>query len=123
MPAFISAENLVRTYRDGDVEISVLVDLSLSVSAREIVAIVGESGAGKSTLLHIMGGLDRPTSGRVLYAGRDVSALSEEEIVTFRNREVGFVFQFHHLLPEFSAHENVAMAGLVGGMKRSAAFE
>lgn len=123
MAAFISAENLVRIYRDGDNEITVLDDLSLSIEQHEIVAIVGESGAGKSTLLYIMGALDRPTSGRVLYQGKDVSGLSERETVEFRNREVGFVFQFHHLLPEFSAEENVALAGLIGGMGRVAAFE
>ncbi len=123
MASFIRAENLVRVYRDGDVEITVLDGLDLSVDESEIVAIVGESGAGKSTLLYILGALDRPTSGRVFYQDRDVSGLSESETVEFRNREVGFVFQFHHLLPEFSAVENVALAGLIGGMGRSVAYE
>jgi len=123
MASFIRAENLVRIYRDGDDEITVLDGLDLAVEESEIVAIVGESGAGKSTLLHILGTLDRPTSGRVLYKDRDVSSLSESDMDAFRNREVGFVFQFHHLLPEFSALENVAMAGLVGGMVRSVALE
>jgi lipoprotein-releasing system ATP-binding protein len=123
MASFIRAENLVRVYRDGDVEITVLDGLDLSVDESEIVAIVGESGAGKSTLLYILGALDRPTSGRVFYEDRDVSGLSELETVEFRNREVGFVFQFHHLLPEFSAVENVALAGLIGGMARSVAYE
>ncbi len=122
MASFISADNLIKIYRDGDNEITVLDDLSLFIEEREIVAIVGESGAGKSTLLYILGALDRPTAGLVQYQGRDVSSLSERETVEFRNREVGFVFQFHHLLPEFSAEENVAMAGLLGGMRRVAAF-
>lgn len=93
----------------------VLRGLNLSIRRGEIMAIVGASGAGKSTLLHIIGTLDRPTSGSVLYDGMDVFSLSDEELARFRNKQIGFVFQFHHLLPEFTALENVAMPSLIAG--------
>lgn len=95
----------------------VLRGVSMSVARGEIVAIVGASGAGKSTLLHIMGGLDRPNAGSVFYEDEDVFAKSDEELARFRNQYVGFVFQFHHLLPEFTALENVAMPALVSGKR------
>lgn len=97
----------------GDTPLEVLKGVDLQVRAGEIVSIVGESGSGKSTLLHIIGALDRPTSGTVEFKGRDLSTESDEALATFRNRSVGFVFQFHHLLPEFSAVENVAMPALI----------
>ena len=102
--------------------LEVLRGVSLDVEAGEVMSIVGPSGAGKTTLLHIMGTLDRPDSGKVSYDGRDLSGLSSNELARFRNSSVGFVFQFHQLLPEFSVIENVAMPALIGGMRRKEAF-
>jgi len=102
--------------------LEVLRGVSLDVEAGEVMSIVGPSGAGKTTLLHIMGTLDRPDSGKVSYDGRDLSGLSSNELARFRNSSVGFVFQFHQLLPEFSMIENVAMPALIGGMRRQEAF-
>ena len=102
--------------------LEVLRGVSLDVEAGEVMSIVGPSGAGKTTLLHIMGTLDRPDSGKVSYDGRDLSGLSSNELARFRNSSVGFVFQFHQLLPEFSMIENVAMPTLIGGMRRKEAF-
>jgi lipoprotein-releasing system ATP-binding protein len=99
--------------------IEVLRELELAIAPGETVAILGQSGVGKSTLLHILGTLDRPTSGRVLFEGEDVFAKSPEEIARFRGRSLGFVFQLHHLLPEFSALENVMMPGLLAGLARA----
>jgi lipoprotein-releasing system ATP-binding protein len=106
---FITVTSLNKRYRVGTQDIHVLRDLHLSVEAGEMVAIVGASGVGKSTLLHLLGGLDRPDSGTVVVDGRDLGTLSDEALVAFRNLRVGFVFQFHHLLPEFSALENAEM--------------
>jgi len=111
----IRATGLSKAYGDGR-RIDVLIDLDLEVAAGETVAIVGQSGVGKSTLLHILGTLDRPTSGKVLFDGVDILAMSEREQATFRNREVGFIFQFHHLLPDFTALENVMMPALIRGV-------
>src|SRR5687768_6513124 len=107
--AFVSVSGLNKSYVVGDQRIHVLRDLGLDVDAGEMVAIVGASGVGKSTLLHLLGGLDRSDSGIVYVAGSDVTAMPDASLVEFRNRNVGFVFQFHHLLPEFNAAENVAM--------------
>ena len=107
--AFIEVTGLNKRYRVGTQDIHVLRDLDLSVEGGEMVAIVGASGVGKSTLLHLLGGLDRPESGRVMIQGRDLGAMRDDELVAFRNAQVGFVFQFHHLLPEFSALENAEM--------------
>ena len=106
---FIEVSALNKRYRVGSQDIHVLRDLALTVEAGEMVAVVGASGVGKSTLLHLLGGLDRPESGRVVVDGRDLGTLSDEALVGFRNARVGFVFQFHHLLPEFSALENAEM--------------
>jgi len=116
----IQAAGLSKTYGDGR-RIEVLVDLDLEVAAGEAVAIVGQSGVGKSTLLHVLGTLDKPTAGTVRFDGADVFALSEREQATFRNREIGFIFQFHHLLPDFSALENVMMPALIQGVSAAAA--
>jgi lipoprotein-releasing system ATP-binding protein len=106
---FIEVTSLNKRYRVGSQDIHVLRDLALTVEAGEMVAVVGASGVGKSTLLHLLGGVDRPESGRVVVDGRDLGTLSDEALVGFRNARVGFVFQFHHLLPEFSALENAEM--------------
>ena len=112
--SFLDVNGLVKQYdTGGDEPLTVLDDLSMTVETGEIVAVVGESGTGKSTLLHLLGALDRPTSGTVHFQGEDLFAKSDEELASFRNRSVGFVFQFHHLLPEFTALENVAMPALI----------
>ena len=109
----LRAEDVRKVFRREGYDLEVLKGVSLSISAGEMVGVVGVSGAGKTTLLQILGTLDRPTSGRVLYAGRDVSGLPEEEMASFRNRSVGFVFQFHNLLPEFTVLENVMLPCLI----------
>lgn len=101
----------------------ILKGLDLRVERGESLAVLGASGAGKSTLLHVLGGLDIPSTGKVLFEGRDVACMSEPERAHLRNREMGFVFQFHHLLPEFSTLENVAMPGLIAGLGRDEAFQ
>jgi lipoprotein-releasing system ATP-binding protein len=106
---FVAVESLNKSYVLGAKKIHVLRDLDLAVQQGEMLAIVGASGVGKSTLLHVLGGLDRPDSGRIDAAGRDLTAMGDGDLVAFRNRHVGFVFQFHHLLPEFTALENVEM--------------
>ena len=111
----IQTVGLYKHYGDGP-RIDVLVDLDMRDEAGESVAIVGQSGVGKSTLLHVLGTLDQPSSGRVLFGGVDVFGLSEREQAGFRNREVGFIFQFHHLLPDFTALENVMMPALIRGL-------
>lgn len=112
----IRVDCLSKIYRSGSVQVVVFNDLSLEVPPGERLAVIGESGAGKSTLLHLLGGLDRPTGGRIFYNGRDIVSLSEEAMADFRNREVGFVWQNPSLLPEFSALENVMMPLLIRGV-------
>jgi lipoprotein-releasing system ATP-binding protein len=107
--SFLEARAITKSYRVGETPLTVLRDLDLTVEAGEMVAIVGASGVGKSTLLHVLGGLDRAERGTVTIAGIELTTLPDAEVVAFRNRQVGFVFQFHHLLPEFSAIENAAM--------------
>jgi lipoprotein-releasing system ATP-binding protein len=119
----LSAHNLVKTYDDGSARIEVLRDVSLHVAPREFVAIVGASGSGKSTLLHTLGLLDRPTSGTVFINGASAQGLSEAQRSQLRNRSLGFVYQFHHLLSEFSALDNVAMPLIVRRDTRHAARE
>ena len=114
-------ENLTKSFTTGPDRLDVLTGINLTVGEGEIVAIIGPSGVGKSTLLHIMGALDTPTSGKVYVRGTDVFAMAETERAAFRNRTVGFVFQFHHLLRELTALENVMMPCLIGGMERDEA--
>ncbi|TYP00036.1 lipoprotein-releasing system ATP-binding protein [Geothermobacter ehrlichii] len=119
----ISVRNLVKSYPTAEGTVEVLRGIDLDIMTGERLAIVGASGAGKSTLMHILGGLDRPTDGRVCYSGQNIWALPEAGIDSFRNRTIGFVFQFHQLLPEFTALENVMMPMLVGGSGRREARE
>lgn len=115
--AVIACRGLCKTFDEGKLRVTVLKDLELQVAAGERIAIIGASGTGKSTLLHLLGGLDRPTSGEVQVAGRDIAAIGEKARCRLRNRTLGFIYQFHHLLAEFSAEENVAMPLLVQGVR------
>jgi len=117
----LSATKVAKTYTDGQQVITVLKDLDLTVQAGEWLAIVGASGSGKSTLLNLLGGLDLPTSGEIQVAGTALPTLSELERSRWRNQRLGFVFQMHHLLPEFTALESVAMPARIGGMSKAAA--
>lgn len=119
----LQCENLGRVYEDGDRSVSVLEDINFSLLAGEKIAVVGASGSGKSTLLNLLGGLDNPTSGRVLMSGQDLARLRESELCQLRNRRLGFVYQFHHLLPEFDARENVGMPLLIRGTPRRQAWQ
>ena len=119
----LSASQLGKVYSDGRRDVTVLNQLDLNVSAGEWLAIVGVSGAGKSTPLNLLGGLDMPSAGEVLVAGRSLAALSEDERSRWRNQQLGFVFQMHHLLPEFSALESVAMPARIGGTNKRDAEE
>jgi lipoprotein-releasing system ATP-binding protein len=112
----LECRGLAKSYHEGHATIDVLNNIDLQIQPSEIVAVVGNSGSGKSTLLHLLGGLDKPTSGQVLIKGKDLATLSEREKCQIRNRYLGFVYQFHHLLPEFTALENVCMPLLIGGM-------
>lgn len=119
--AVLTARGVQRGFREGSARLEVLSGVDLSVARGERLAIIGVSGSGKTTLLQILGGLDRPDAGTVEVAGRDIHALSERERGALRNRTIGFIYQFHHLLPEFSALENVAMPLLVRREPRSIA--
>lgn len=110
---------LTKVFGGGINSIELFRNLDIVIRGGERIAIVGASGAGKSTLLNILGTLERPTSGKVLYGGQDVFILAERELSNFRNRNIGFVFQFHYLLPEFNALENVMMPGLIAGLPRA----
>lgn len=111
----LSCRNLKKTYAETSSKVEVLSDINLDVSAGEMVAIVGSSGSGKSTLLHLLGGLDKPTQGQIFLNGKNLQELSENDKCVLRNQYLGFVYQFHHLLPEFSALENVGMPLLIRG--------
>jgi len=111
----IRCENLSKSYTMGKKELPVLKEINIDLPAGVFVALTGASGAGKSTLLHLVGTIDRPTMGRVIHGDRDVSEMSEYDLASFRNRHIGFVFQFHHLLPEFTALENVLMPSWIAG--------
>ena len=120
--AFLEAQGLSKTYRNAEVPVSVFENLTMSVRSGEMLAVVGPSGIGKSTLLHLLGGLDRPDRGKIVVADRELTTMTNDELARWRNRSVGFVFQFHHLLPEFSAVENVAMPGWIGRIDRGEAL-
>lgn len=112
----VQAEDIWKEYKSGkSISLQVLKGIDLEIRSGEFVVIVGPSGSGKSTLLHILGGLDTPTSGTVTIGGQKISEFSEEKLAEFRNKKLGFVFQFHHLLPEFTALENVSMPALIHG--------
>ncbi|WP_153715811.1 lipoprotein-releasing ABC transporter ATP-binding protein LolD [Eikenella corrodens] len=119
--AVIQCQNVGKTYDDGSLKVEVLRNINFQVASGEGIGIIGASGSGKSTLLHILGGLDKPTSGEVKIQGQGLNSLSQVAIGQLRNRHLGFVYQFHHLLPEFSALENVMMPLLVARKSRAEA--
>ncbi len=107
MNNFLKVQGLCKSFQSGSEELHILVDLDLQLERGQMLAVTGASGSGKSTFLHLVGGMDRADAGEIFLAGEDVTGLTGQELATFRNREIGFIFQFHHLLPEFSALENV----------------
>lgn len=119
----ISCRNLRKSYFQGKLEVPVLMGIDLDVVAGHTLAIIGASGSGKSTLLHLLGGLDAPTGGDIRIMGQNIATVSEEERCKLRNRSLGFIYQFHHLLPEFSALENVAMPLLIRRISSSEAYD
>ena len=121
MKELVEVQKIFKSYGNGAKRVEVLKGVDLVFSRGEKAAIVGASGVGKTTLLHILGTLDRPTAGKVLFEGKDVYTLNEKDLAFFRNREIGFVFQFHHLLPEFNALENTMMPCLIRGMSEEEA--
>tara|TARA_B110000858_G_scaffold60107_1_gene69974 strand:- start:658 stop:1341 length:684 start_codon:yes stop_codon:yes gene_type:complete len=116
-PIVIECRNISKQFADGELKTNVLSDVNLSVQKGDRIAIIGSSGSGKSTLLHLLGGLDKPTSGSIKVHGQDINKLSVKTLSQLRNQSLGFVYQFHHLLPEFSAVENVAIPLIIGGEK------
>jgi len=123
LQSIIQCQKLSKTFNDVSQKIEVLKSVNLTINKGDRVAIVGASGSGKSTLLHLLGGLDKPTAGHILLADQDIARLSESKKSRLRNQTLGFVYQFHHLLPEFTAMENVAMPLLIRGLKTDDAKE
>lgn len=121
--SILKCNNLGKTFSDGNLSVNVLNDVSLEIDAGAKIAIVGASGSGKSTLLHLLGGLDLPTTGKVWVDGKEMSVLSDAERGMFRNRYLGFVYQFHHLLAEFTALENVSMPLFIRGVSKKQAYQ
>ena len=118
MRELIQVQKLFKSYGNGTKQVEVLKGIDLTFSRGEKAAIVGASGVGKTTLLHVLGTLDRPTAGKVWFDGKDIYGMNEKNLAIFRNREIGFVFQFHHLLPEFNALENTMMPCLIQGISK-----
>ncbi|UCQ55480.1 lipoprotein-releasing ABC transporter ATP-binding protein LolD [Edwardsiella tarda] len=116
-PVLLQCNDLSKSYQEGKLSTDVLRHVSFDIHPGEMMAIVGSSGSGKSTLLHLLGGLDSPTSGEVIFKGQSLNRMSPSDKAALRNRELGFIYQFHHLLPDFNALENVMMPLLIGGMK------
>jgi len=123
MDTLINVRGLNKSFATPGGTLHILKDIDLTLHSGEMIALMGPSGVGKSTLLHILGTLDRPTSGEVLYEERDVFGLNNDELADFRNSTIGFVFQFHHLMPEFNTLENTIMPALIGGRNRKEASE
>lgn len=121
MSELLRINSLSKSYQSGEKTLEVLKDLSLSVAKGEMIAVTGESGSGKSTFLHLLGGMEKPDSGEIVFDGMDITQFSRDESACFRNRRIGFVFQFHHLLPEFTALENVAFPLLLRHVSASSA--
>ncbi|WJG07791.1 lipoprotein-releasing ABC transporter ATP-binding protein LolD [Aliiglaciecola sp. LCG003] len=121
MSELLKCINVSKSYQDNDTDVTVLDKVNFQVNKAEQIAILGSSGSGKSTLLHILGALDTPSSGQVLFNGEDIFTFNDAQQAQFRNRSLGFVYQFHHLLPEFDAVENVAMPLLIGKVNSSTA--
>ncbi|WNN46072.1 MULTISPECIES: lipoprotein-releasing ABC transporter ATP-binding protein LolD [Winslowiella] len=119
----LQCNDLCKRYQEGSVQTDVLRNVSFSIEPGEMMAIVGSSGSGKSTLMHLLGGLDSPTSGEVVFDGKSLNSLSSSAKAELRNRELGFIYQFHHLLPDFTALENVAMPLLIGKVNKVEAQE
>ena len=117
--SLVMVEKLQKKFLHEGREVAVLNGIDLGIDEGEMLCVVGQSGAGKSTLLHLLGTLDLPTAGRIVYDGVDVTKMSSARLAEFRNEKLGFVFQFHHLLPEFTALENVMMPGLIRGQRRA----
>jgi lipoprotein-releasing system ATP-binding protein len=123
MSSYIRVDDVSKSFRIGSEVLHVLKNITLEIQAKEMISIVGASGAGKSTLLHLMGALDRPSDGSIYYDDVDIFQLRNGELASFRNTHIGFVFQFHHLLPEFTALENVMMPLLIGRLPQAVAVE
>jgi len=117
----LQCDDLCKTYQEGQLHTDVLRNVSFNLQTGEMMAIVGSSGSGKSTLLHLLGGLDTPTSGQVIFKGQSLNSLSAKAKAELRNNQLGFIYQFHHLLPDFTALENAAMPLLIGGVKATEA--
>ncbi|MBF0472893.1 MAG: ABC transporter ATP-binding protein [Nitrospirae bacterium] len=118
MTTLIKTSELCKSYITKAGQIDIIKGIDMTVSTGEVIAIIGASGVGKSTLLHLLGGLDTPTSGKIFHNDKDIFNLTPQELALFRNQSIGFIFQFHHLLPEFSALENIMMPGLISGVDR-----